>query len=301
MELRHLRYFKAVADFGSFTAAGRRLHVSQSSISEQILDLESELGAPLLDRSGRNVQLTPEGRIFLEEARKTLDSANRAIELTRRSSRGEIGTLSIGFFIWGTGEFFPRIIREYRSRHPNIRLAINEMHALEQVRALEESRIDVGFIRPVEPPHDRLLRSELLYRDPVVVVLTHDHPLSGKDFPVAALKHERLVLHDRGANPFLHDSIVAMCTAAGFSPNIVNTSQTWSGVLTLVEAGEGIALVPSGVRHLRARTLNFSKLVPDTLKLGLTVAWNPRNEGPALHQFLSLLRENRRRIRESGS
>src|ERR1700735_1826342 len=174
MELRHLRYFQAVAEFGSFTAAGRRLHISQSSISEQILDLENEIGGRLLDRTGRRVQLTPQGQIFLEGARKTLEAADSALDLTRRSMRGEVGTLSIGFFLWGSGGFFPRIIREYRRRRPGVRLSLMEMHAAEQMPALEEGRIDVGLTRPIEAPYDRTLRSELLYRDPVVVVLRKD-------------------------------------------------------------------------------------------------------------------------------
>ncbi|HEY4354112.1 MAG TPA: LysR family transcriptional regulator [Acidobacteriaceae bacterium] len=301
MELRHLRYFEAVAEFGSFTAAGQRLRVSQSSISEQILDLENEIGGSLLDRSGRRVQLTPQGRVFLEEARKTLEAANRAVERTQRSLRGEIGTLSIGFFLWGAGGFFPRIIREYRSRHPGIRLSLIDMHTREQTEALENGRIDVGLTRPLEPPYDRILRSELLYRDPIVVAVPSDHKLAGKEFPLSELRHERLVLHNRRTNALLYDSIVTMCTAAGFSPNIVNTSDTWSGILTLVEAGEGIALVPSGARHLQTRILDFSTLVPNTLSLGVSVAWNPRNEGPALNEFLALLRENHKRISSTGT
>ena len=301
MELRHIRYFKAVADFGSFTAASRRLHVSQSAISEQIIDLEREIGAPLLDRSGRRVQLTPEGRVFLEEARRTLEAAERAVDRTQRSFRGEVGTLAIGFFLWGSGGFFPRIVREYRRRHPAIRLSLIDMHAREQPGALEDGRIDVGLTRPLESPYDQTLRSELLYRDPIMVVLPRSHPASGKSLSVKVLEKERLVLHDRPSNPMLYDGIIAMCTSAGFTPNVVNTSHSWSGVLTLVEAGEGVAFVPSGVRHLQARTLNFSKLVPDSLSLGLSVAWNPRNEGPALHQFLALLRENHKRIAATGT
>ena len=301
MELRHLRYFRAVAEQGSFTAAARRLHVSQSAISEQILDLEEEIGAPLFDRSRRKVQVTPQGRVFLEEAQRTLDAAERALDRTRESFRGEVGSLSIGFFLWGSGGFFPRIIREYRRRHPAIRLSLVDMHAREQPGALEDRRIDVGLTRPLEPPYDQSLRSELLYRDPIMVVLPRNHPLSGKEVSPSALAAERLVIHDRPSNPMLYDAIFAMCTGAGFTPNIVNTSRSWSGVLTLIEAGEGVGLVPWGVRHLQARTLNFSKLEPDGLSLGLSVAWNPRSEGPALHQFLALLRENRDRIRKTGS
>jgi DNA-binding transcriptional LysR family regulator len=300
MELRHLRYFRAVAEFGSFTAAGQRLHVSQSSISEQILDLVAEIGGPLLDRSGRQVRLTPQGQIFLEEARKTLEAADRAVDVTQRAMRGEVGTLTIGFFLWGAGGFFPRIIREYRTRRPGIRLSLMEMHAAEQMPALEEGRIDVGLTRPLEPPFDRTLRSELLYRDPIVVVLRRDHPLAGKDVPIASLAKERFVLCDRRMTPVLFDGIVAMCRKAGFSPHIVNTSETWSGVLTLVEAGEGVALVPAGVRHLQTKGLTFSTLLPDELTLGLSVAWNPRNQGPALLDFLALLRENKERIKRGG-
>ena len=103
MELRHLRYFIAIADYGSLTAAGRRLHVSQSSISEQMFDLEAELGGALFDRTGRSTRLTAQGQVFLDEARKTLEAADRALDLTRQSLHGEIGSLNIGFFLWGAG------------------------------------------------------------------------------------------------------------------------------------------------------------------------------------------------------
>lgn len=298
MELRHLRYFRAVAEFGSVTAAARRLHVSQSSISEQIGDLEGELGCALLDRSGRQVRLTAQGQVFLEEARRTLEAAQRAVELTQRSMRGEYGSLAIGFFIWGASGFFPRVIREFRRLRPGIRLSLVEMHANEQIAALEEGRIDVGLTRPLEPPLDRVLRSELLYRDPVVVAMRPDHPLARRTVPVEALAGERMVLADRRSNTAFFDSIVSMCAAKGFSPQVANTSATWSGVLTLVEAGEGIALVPSGVKSLRIRGLVFRPLGPGALSLGLAAVWNPRNEGAALMEFLRLVREYRDRLRK---
>lgn len=300
MELRHLRYFQAVAEFGSLTAAARRLHVSQSAVSEQMADLESELGVQLFDRSGRSIRLTPQGRVFQEEARKTLDAAGRAVELTRLSEKGEFGTLSIGFFLWGAGGFFPRIIREYRRRRPGTRVALIDMHASQQPLALEDGRIDVGLTRPLEPPFTRTLRSELLYRDPIVAVVRPDHPFAARRVPIRQLADEPIVLCDRHANPPLFDGVLALCAAEGFSPRIVNTSPTWSGVLTLVEAGEGVGLVPAGVRHLRAKGLAFSELSPSTLSLGLAVAWNPNNQSSALEDFLSLLREQRARIQKSG-
>lgn len=301
MELRHLRYFRAVAEAGSVTAAARRLHISQSSISEQIADLEHEIGCALLDRTGRQVRLTAQGEVFLDEARRTLEAAQRAVDVTRRSMRGELGTLTIGFFLWGPAGFFPRIIREFRRVRPGIRLSLMEMPANDQIAALEKGTIDVGLTRPLEPPLDRVLRSELLYRDPVVVAMRPDHALARRTVKVKALAEERLVLAERRSNPAFFDSIVSLCATEGFSPLIANTSATWSGVLTLVEAGEGIALVPAGVRNLRMRGLVFRPLGPDALSVGLAVVWNPRKEGPALTEFLRLLREQRGRLGRSGA
>ena len=300
MELRHLRYFCAVADYGTFSEAGRQLRVSQSAISEQIADLEREVGGSLLKRSSGRTRLTAHGQLFLVEARKTLLAADRAVEITNRSLLGQVGSLSIGFFLWGAGGFFARIIREYRKLHSDIKLSLYEMRTPEQMEALATGKIDVAFARPLEPPFDRLLRAELLYRDPVVVVLPRKHPLAGKPISIDALVGERFVLCDRQMTPALFDGIVALCSSAGFSPNIVNTSATWSGVLTLVESGEGVALVPSGVRYLRPSGVMISQLVPQDLYMGLAVAWNPENEGPILRDFLQLVRDNKDRIQRTN-
>ena len=294
-----MRYLCAVAEHGTFSEAGRRLHVSQSAISEQIADLEREVGGQLLNRSSSRTRLTPQGQIFLAEARKTLAAADRALEVTQSSLLGQVGSLNIGFFLWGAGGFFARIIRDYRKLHPDIKLSLYEMRTPEQMEALLTGKIDIAFARPLEPPFDQTLRAELLYRDPVVVVLPRDHPLAGKPVSIDSLATERFVLCDRQMTPGLFDGIVALCSAAGFSPNIVNTSSTWSGVLTLVESGEGIALVPSGVRYLRPPGVVISPLVPQNLYMGLSVAWNPQNEDPIQQNFLRLVRENKDRIQRT--
>lgn len=246
MELRHLRYFCAVAEQGTFSKASRVLHVSQSAISEQIADLEREMGGALLNRHPRQNRLTPHGQLFLAEAKRTLLAAERAVDVTRRSLQGQMGTLAIGFFLWGAGDFFSRIIREYRELHPDIRLSLYEMHTAVQMEALTSGKIDVGFTRPLEPPFDRTLRAELLYRDPVVVAMPREHPLAGQIISIADLATERFVMCERELTPSLFDSILALCSGAGFSPEIVHRSSGWPSVLTLVESGEGIALVPSG-------------------------------------------------------
>jgi DNA-binding transcriptional LysR family regulator len=298
MELRHLRYLCAVAEYGTFREASRHLHVSQSAISEQIADLEHELGGPLLDRGKRTTRLTAQGRVFLEEAKRTLAQADRAIDLTRRSMSGQEGTLAIGFFLWGAGNFFASIIREYRKLHPEVKLTLFEMHAFVQMPALVDGRIDVGFTRPLEPPYDAILRAELLYNDPIVALLPREHPFAKGPVQLAALAAERFVMCERAVTPVLFDSILALCSSAGFTPNIVNTSPSWPGVLTLVASGEGIALVPAGVHHLRTPGLAFVEILPRTTHVGLSIAWNPANESPVVRDFLKLVRANKERIRQ---
>jgi len=296
MELRHLRYLAAVAEYGTFREAGRRLHVSQSAISEQIADLEHEIGGLLVDRGQRTTRLTPQGEVFLNEARKTLASADRAMEIARSSMLGQVGSLSIGFFHWGSGGFFPSIIREFRRLHPQVKLTLIEMLTFEQMEAFQTGKIDLGFTRPLEPPYDRVLRSEMLMSDPIVVAMPRDHPLAPGPVRMADLAGERFVMSERLNNPTLFDLIVGMCTRAGFSPNLVNISAAWSGVLTLVEAGEGIALVPSGVRYLSTPGLIFADVEPETAHIGISIAWNPNNEGPVVQNFLKLVRANKDRI-----
>ena len=300
MELRHLRYFCAVADLGTFRNASQHLHVSQSAISEQIGDLEREIGGPLLDRTQRRARLTPQGELFLAEARKTLLASERAVDVTRRSLKGEVGTLAIGFFLWGAGGFFARLIREYRKLHPQIRVSLYEMHTWVQMDALLSGKIDIGFTRPLEPPFDRSLRAELLYTDPVVLALPVDHPLAGESVPVSALAGEPFVMCERSITPALFDGILSLCSKAGYSPQIVNTSTSWPGVLTLVESGEGIAMVPSGVRYLRTPGITFATIKPETTHIGISIAWNPENENPIQRDFLALVRANKSTIQRTG-
>ncbi|SNS23098.1 transcriptional regulator, LysR family [Granulicella rosea] len=299
MELRHLRYFCAVAEFGTFGAASKQLHVSQSAISEQIADLEREVGGALLDRTRRLARLTPQGELFLLEARKTLAAADRAVDVAQRALSGQEGSLAIGFFLWGAGGFFSRIIREYRQLYPKIKLTLYEMHVAVQVEALQSGKIDIGFTRPLEPPIDRVLRSELIYNDPVVVVLPRDHRLATGPVKPEWLANERFVMLDRQFARRHFDGIVTLCSNAGFSPNIVSITESWPGVLTLVESGEGIALVPSGVRYLLTPGLVVCDLVPQTTHVGISVAWNPANEGPIQQNFLRLVLENREQIQRT--
>lgn len=299
MELRHLRYFCAVAEWRGFNRAARALHVSQSAISEQLLDLEQEIGVSLLNRSRRQISLTPEGGIFLDEARRILAAVNRAIESTQRSARGEIGPLAVSFLVWGTGTFFPAIIREFRSLYPGIRLSLTEMTPAQQSEALVSGSIDIGFTRPLLSPYDRLLRSEILYVDPLIAVLAVDHPLAGRPLRLATLADEPFIVCDRNLSPTLFDKITATCAQAGFSPRITQASHDLASVLTLVQAGEGVTLIPSSLQHYRFNDLSYCRLIEPVGAVELVMAWSPEREGGIQKAFLDFMRSHRTSIQES--
>jgi DNA-binding transcriptional LysR family regulator len=295
MELRHLRYFIAVVEYGGFSHAARRLYVAQSAISDQIKDLEDEVGVALLNRNRRSVTPSPAGEIFLREAKKVLAAADHAIELAQRSERGEIGSLSIGFFTGSIGAFFPRLIREFRRRHPDVRVSLFEMMANENKEALIAGRIDLAFTRPLEQPFAEGFKFESLLNEEIVAVLPREHRLASSTIKLKALASEPFVLIDRDTWPPFFDLALSLCNKAGFAPRIVNTTGRWPGVLTLVEAGEGVSLVTEGVKRFRSNGLVFCNIVP-TASIGLGVAWRSSHEGVIVRAFLNLLRESKGKI-----
>jgi DNA-binding transcriptional LysR family regulator len=297
MELRHLRYFCAVAEHQSFTLAARHLHVSQSGISGQVRDLEKEIGVRLLQRNARDVSLTPEGAVFLREARQILEHSQRAVELAVQASRGQFGKLAIGLCGPATAPFLPRLIRDFRKRQPGVNLAVKDIDPMHQPEALIRGEIDIGFTRSVPPQFREMLRSQVLFTEPVVAVLPKGHVLAAEQaIQVAQLAADRFVLYSRDGAPDLFDAIVGLCRKAKFSPNLADCPNLWQSVLTMVEAGEGVALVPSCVRQLRSNGVSFHTLRGRGCPLDVVVAWR-HNEPDAIRDgFLNLLRTSRPEI-----
>jgi DNA-binding transcriptional LysR family regulator len=295
MELRHLRYFRAVAENHGFSRGARLLHVSQSAISEQIADLEREVGVPLLSREQQAVRLTPHGEIFLEGVLKVLAAADQAVEMAQRSARGEIGTLTLGFFTGGTGTLVPHIVRLFRRRRPGVRVSIVEMIPRLQSEALLNGTLDVGFTRPLDPPLDRQLRSEVLYPDSLIAVLPKGHRKAGAPVDLRALAAEQFVLIARETSPALFDKIIACCSNAGFSPQIAATAGVWSSAVLLVQAGTGIAILPSNLQQGGLRDLAFCPLTNRGASIDLVMAWSPEHDTPIRSEFLDLVRAYRDR------
>ncbi|MFC6646016.1 LysR substrate-binding domain-containing protein [Granulicella cerasi] len=292
MELRHLRYFVAVADRGSFVEASKRLYVSQSAISEQIADLENELGGPLFVRRSRPLALTEQGKIFLTEARKVLNAGAQATKAFKRSLAGEVGTLSIGFFAWGIGSYFTESIREFKLANPGVNLELHEMLSHEQMEALGNGTLDVAFSRPLRAPFDHIYHSEPLYTERMMVMMPKGHRLAGAPVAVEELASEPIVLRDGNGASYRSEDILKILAEAGIDPDVVSRAKTWPGVVSLVEAGIGVALAPSGIRRIVTAGLALEPLLPEHTDVGIAMTWSAQNKSPLLASFLSMVRKS---------
>ncbi len=299
MELRHLRYFAAVAEEHSFSKAARVLHVSQSSISEQISDLEAEIGVRLLERGTRTTTLTEPGRVFLAHARRVLEEAGNAVAEAQRAERGDVGILRIGFFAGGVGEGFPELIRSFRKLHPMVELSLHEMISIEQWSALADGRIDIGFTRAPEPQFRRDLRYETVQSDPMVAVLPATHRRAGaKRIDLKELAQEPFVLSSRTASPSVFDKVIELCNDVGFSPKIASMSTVWSSVILMVRSGEGVSLLPFNQQQGSTPDVAFVPLKNKNAAVELCVCWSAGRDRPLQRSFRDLVqshvRSNRR-------
>ncbi|MDE1162208.1 MAG: LysR family transcriptional regulator [Acidobacteriaceae bacterium] len=297
MELRHLQYFVTVATTGGFGRAARALHVSQSAISEQVRDLEHEIGVDLIDRSQRQIRLTVEGELFLEGARKTLATAEQAVQTVQRAKRGEEGNLTIGFFVGGHGRYFPRLIRAFRKQYPRVKVSLIEMTPAQQWTAIASGTLDIGFTRSGSGSNSEGVKTERFLTERMYVALSKDNPLSKRrDLSIAELHDESFVMADRGTSPMFFDRILTMCSEAGFSPKIQATATVSSGVIALVEAGEGVAVVAEGARLFGSSEVVFVPLQGAAAFMEIVMAWPSQRAGGVHRSFLELARKFRAQV-----
>ena len=248
MELRQLRYFVAVAEELSFTKAAERLNVSQPPLSMQIKALEDELGAILLRRTRRKVELTPAGMLLLESARKALGELRRATEIVALSAKGEAGLIRLGF----TGsvpmlDMFPRLMRIFRDRYPEIGIELRHMSTGRQLQAILAGELDVGILRP--PYYFQAspgLITHRMWRDKLCVFMPANHALTASIAPIdlLQLKEEAFVSVTPDIGCGMYDHFMTLCNIAGFAPKIVQHAHELSSVLGLVAAGIGLAILP---------------------------------------------------------
>jgi DNA-binding transcriptional LysR family regulator len=241
MELRHMRYFVAVAEHLHFGRAAESLMTAQPSLSRQIHQLEEELGVSLFDRSKHHVELTDAGRIFLADARRTLQAADASIRHARENADGTRGELRLGFIGGAMMIRLPAILHEYRSRFPNVDVVPNAVPYPEHAAALHAGTIDIAWTIAVPDPE---IESLVITSDVLLAAVASSHPLAAREqIDVADLAGEDLVILSQSA-PMLHDAVIQICLANGFRPGRIHEGADAVTVLGLVAAGYGVALVP---------------------------------------------------------
>lgn len=284
MDLRHLRYFIAVAEELSFTRAADRLHIAQPPLSQQIRQLEEELGVVLLHRTKRSVELSGAGQVFLEHARQIMRATEVAAAQTRRAERGEIGRLSVGFFEHTSYTLLPPIFRSYRERFPNVDVSVRWFPVIGQADALRRGEIDIAFMRPVGDFED--ITTEELVTEPFVIAVPASHPFATKEsLALSDCSAERFIMYTPHLAPDFHNMILRMCAAAGFTPQVaLEVGQVYT-CLGLVSAGIGLAFVPSSVQRIHLDHVVYKRLRSKSLPVEVMLGWRSRNTSPLIRTF----------------
>jgi LysR family hca operon transcriptional activator len=292
VELRHLRYFVAVAEALNFTRAADRLHTSQPSLSQQIRQLESTVGVPLLDRSRHHVALTNAGRIFLREAKDILSRIDHAARLAKLAADGRAGELSVGTFPAADVRILPALRPLIAARLPNLRIVLHSKYAVEPLNALQAGALDVAFVRG--PMSADGLEVIDLVREPIVAVLPAHHALARrKRIPVAALHDLPCITMDRSLAPGLHDAIALLYRQAHIRMHVVSQADNVLGHLHLVQEGLGFALLPDSVGSLLPPGVTLKPLAWDpTPMVTIAVAWKSGNTSPLVRGFIDLVRQS---------
>jgi DNA-binding transcriptional LysR family regulator len=287
MELRHLHYFIAVAEELHFSRAAKRLCISQPPLSQQIRDLEDELGVKLFERTKRHVQLTEAGKVFLERSYLVLAQLEQAIEVTQRIGRGEVGRLAIGFVDSATYTLLPDILRVFREQFPAVELRLHELTTQEQIHALHQNQIDVGVVRSaiIEPG----LSTECVLQESLVLALPQTHPLSAQvKVSVSTLADESFILFPAKLGPVFYEQIIQICQQAGFRPKVAQEAVQMQTIIGLVAAGLGIAFVPASLQNFHRSGVIYRPLQEQTSQTGLYLAWRQYDSSPVIRAFLNL-------------
>ncbi len=290
MELRHLRYFIAVAEELNFTRAAERLHIGQPPLSHAIQVLEADVGAQLFERTKRWVRMTEAGRLFLDDARRILALAEDAADTARRAGRGEAGELRIGFtFSTPLTPLFASVINRYRQQYPAVSLKLHEMATGPQLEALEQRTLDLGFVRPVEGPAPANIALSLLREDALVAVLPAASPLARKQsISIAQLKDLPFVMYPPGAGTGIYPQIFKLCRAAGFVPRIGEIAGEASTIIGLVAAGCGVSVLPASFDRIRMDGVKYRSIEDAGATTALLLGRRSDDESPLVRAFVAL-------------
>jgi DNA-binding transcriptional LysR family regulator len=290
MELRHFRYAVAVADTLHFGQAAQRLHISQPPLSQQIRQLEDELGVKLFHRTKRQVQLTEAGRMFIAEARVILAQAEHAANVAQRV--GELGQLIVAVAGPADSQIFIEIFRTFAARHPSVRIALRNLSSAQQVEALREGRIHAGFV--VTPVDDPAIAAETVQHYPIAIALPRGHRLASRHVvPLTELAEERHIMFARHLGPQFFDAIVGACRDVGFTLNVVHEVDNLHTACALVAARLGVCFVPSSLQGGRSSAVQIRPVKPRLphVDAHLALAYRRSPVGELVQLFVKVVRD----------
>ncbi|MYR06557.1 LysR family transcriptional regulator [Gordonia sp. SID5947] len=290
MELRHLRYFRAVAEELHFGRAAERLHIAQPPLSQQIRHLEAELGVTLFVRSTRRVELTPAGTAYLKRVEAILDAVDVAGLQAQRVAEGRQGTLAIGCVGSATYSLLPRLVRALREELPDLDVSVRgEMLAPAQLSALMAGEIDLALLRP--PAGGAEIVVETIRHDRLFVAVPEGDPRwRGETVHVGSLRDAEIIVHAGHGRSVMNGIVAAICASAGFVPAIRHEVTETSTLVTLVAAGLGVAIVPEPTAALGVAGVRYLPLSPGVAPVDLAVARRADDPSPMIEQVLAVLR-----------
>jgi DNA-binding transcriptional LysR family regulator len=292
MELRHLRYFVAVAEEENVSRAALKLHVSQPGLSRQIRDLEEELGFLLLQRSAKSVRLTGAGRVFLTEARAVLQRARDAVETARAAAMGGQGELHVGYAPSLTARFLPQTLRAFQAALPNVRVKLHDFSTEEMLGGLREGKLQIAFVVRLTSALLRGLRFEELARDSLCLAVAPKHPLAGRRrVTLAEAAREPLITYTRKDYPDVHENLLGLFAAIKVRTHIAQEHDSVSSLIAAVEAGGGVAIAPQSLACMAASRLKLIPFSPAPAPLMVGAAWVENRLTPAAERFLKCARE----------
>lgn len=288
MDIRKLKYFITVAEELHFNRAAEKLNMTQPPLSQQIQNLEEEIGVQLLERSKRTVLLTPAGKVFLNEARRIVRQLEQSIEKTRLAGEGMVGQLSIAFVDSASGEWLVRLLRIFRELYPQVQLILREMTSAEQIQALQDGTIHFGFVRYSEPV--KHVRYQTVQHESLIAVLPEDHALAlENEVSIRNLAAEAFILFPRQFGAPFYDQIMQFCKNHEVDPKVVQEAVQMSTIVNLVAAGMGISIIPSSASIFERKGVVFLPFQEVTPSVPLFAAWRTDVNQAVIANFLSLL------------
>jgi DNA-binding transcriptional LysR family regulator len=288
-DLRQMRYFAAVAEFGSFTGAARELHVAQQAVSQQVKALEQLLGVTLLERSSRRVTLTPEGVVFLADCRRVLAGADRATRRVRAAARGEAGTLRLAYTLVSAFETVPLLLARLDKEYPLLKVDAREIFGSEVATLVRDGGCDLALAPLTSYPDD--IRQRTVRREVVRVAVGEQHRLAGyEQIELGSLREETLELWPLEMAPGYHEAIIAACRTAGFEPK-VDEHGAGSTVWGFIADGRGVGLVVSSLIEQLPRGVKLLDLAPPRPMLTVNAVWRQDHELPAMERFFETAKQ----------